>query len=78
MRCVHVPLPVVARLPVSKDLHLEVPHHGVHHFPRRRGEQDGEPQTGIISNLTIVLVTTTKKKWPCSLKVLLFHILLAS
>lgn len=33
MCCVHIPLPVVARLSVSKDLHLEVPHHGVHHLP---------------------------------------------
>lgn len=33
MCCVHVPLPVIARLSVSKDLHLEVPHHSVHHLP---------------------------------------------
>ena len=33
MCCVHVPLPIVTRLSVSKDLHLEVPHHGVHHLP---------------------------------------------
>lgn len=32
---VHVPLPVISRLPVPKDLHLEVPHHGVHHLPVR-------------------------------------------
>lgn len=31
--CVHVLLPIITRLPVSKDLHLEVPHHGVHHLP---------------------------------------------
>lgn len=35
MCCVHVPLPVVTRLSVSKDLHLEVTHHGIHHFPRK-------------------------------------------
>lgn len=43
MCCVHVPLPVIARLSVSKDLHLEVPHHGVHHLPARcknRGKGD--------------------------------------
>lgn len=33
MCCVHVPLPVIARLSVSKDLHLEVPDHSVHHLP---------------------------------------------
>ena len=36
---VHVPLPVVARLPVSEDLHLEVADHGVHHLPG--GSQSG-------------------------------------
>lgn len=40
MCCVHVPLPIIARLSVTKDLHLEVPHHGVHHLPTRQGEQD--------------------------------------
>lgn len=39
--CVHVPLPVVTRLPVSKDLHLEVPHHGVHHLPDRQMDGHG-------------------------------------
>lgn len=34
--CVHVLLPIITRLAVSKDLHLEVPHHGVHHFPGGR------------------------------------------
>lgn len=38
MCCVHVPLPIIARLSVSKDLHLEVPHHGVHHLPRKQKE----------------------------------------
>lgn len=43
MCCVHVPLPVIARLSVSKDLHLEVPHHGVHHLPagcKNKGKGD--------------------------------------
>lgn len=39
MCCVHVLLPIIARLSVSKDLHLEVPHHGVHHLPG--GHEEG-------------------------------------
>lgn len=39
--CVHVLLPIITGLSVSKDLHLEVPHHGVHHFP---GGQEGQDE----------------------------------
>lgn len=38
--CVHVLLPIITRLSVSKDLHLEVPHHGVHHFPGGDEQRD--------------------------------------
>lgn len=56
---VHVPLPIVARLSVSKDLHLEVPHHGVHHFPTRRKQKDckrknTQKQKGIMQYNTTV------------------------
>lgn len=44
MCCVHVSLPIIARLSISKDLHLEVPHHGVHHLPGRQKEHDSKPQ----------------------------------
>ena len=39
---VHVPLPVVARLPVPEDLHLEVADHGVHHLPGGERERSRE------------------------------------
>lgn len=52
--CVHVPLPIVARLSVSKDLHLEVPHHGVHHLPRTQEKQDGEMQTQVIGDTVLI------------------------
>lgn len=61
MCCVHVPLPVVARLSVSKDLHLEVSHHGVHHFPETPEEHGDKPQPDIISYLTTFLVSKMKK-----------------
>lgn len=44
MCCVHVLLPIVARLAVSKDLHLEVPHHGVHHLPGGNEDREESPQ----------------------------------
>lgn len=39
MRCVHVPLPIIARLSVTKDLHLEMPNHGVHNLPIKERQQ---------------------------------------
>ena len=38
---VHVPLPIIPRLPVPKDLHLKMPNHGVHNLPVREREREG-------------------------------------
>ena len=45
---VHVPLPIVARLPVTEDLHLEVADHGVHHLSvgAKSGAAQSDPARG--------------------------------
>lgn len=52
---VHVPLSIISRLPVSKDLHLEVSHHGVHHLSTHKMNKKLLSKTVIKPIIVIIL-----------------------